>query len=501
MRDIKDTDRNGRIWSVPPRGSSSIGNDSDRNGRPHRPNQLTNANETCRTRTSPTRTSPATTLTDSANSLPPQDLEAEQALLGSVLLDPDALHTVRLLVVSTDFYRPDHRILWAAVLRMSEAEEAVDSVTVKNRLLAEDAFDLIGGLPYLVKLVESVPSSANAAYYARIVRRAGRQRRHIQIADDLASRSYESAGDDPDESYQIAVRALEEEAMTIAEGSTTCTAVDWIRQLDTDQQAGKRGHILSGYVDLDSLAGGWPVGEMTVVGARTSTGKTTFMLLSALAMARAGERVAFLSLEMAGTQLAAKLVAMSVNCEEFHVRSNRFENEDRTDVFARATEDLATMGSYLLLDSSGAGIENIEARCRMLHHKQGVACVFIDYLQCVGGIKGEPYARMSTLSERFKALAQSTGLTLVIASQLNRSAHSRKDGRPLMQDLRDSGVIEEAAGMIVLLHRPGKDDPKVPDCTMEVLVDKHRLGPTGRVEMWCDMTRAQIGRRPEEVPF
>jgi len=420
----------------------------------------------------------------------PQDIEAEMSLIGSLLLDSTCWDDVRPLVPCEAFYMPDHRVIWQICEKVIGGDTALDSVTFRDAALAGGLLDVLGGIAYVVRLVESVPSAANAVHYAKIVNRHWRKRRQIQAADDLLRVAYD-LGSEPEGIGATAIRAIESTLVTTeyGEGHEPGQLLDL---LEAQWQAGLTGHVQSGFTEFDHHFGGWARAELTLVAARPSIGKTTFTLASAIRMARRGIRAAYLSLEMSPVQLAAKVVASQTGHQEFALRTGRLDGDAQASSLNDARQALAGTDG-LLVDCSVSALDQVCARVRALQRERKLDAVFIDYLQRITGVRGRPYDRITEISGRLKELAYRSGLALIVACQLNREVERRPDKRPTMADLRDSGCLEEDAGVVVLLHRPGKHDDKHEDDTLQVLVDKNRLGTTGAIELRFLPATAQVG--------
>lgn len=433
----------------------------------------------------------------------PHSIEGEMGVIGSVLADPTVLDEVRgLLPTPNAFFDTRRQIAWKMILELADVGKPLDAVVLKDHAIARGVYDEMGGLAHLSEMLDSVPSAANARWYAGQVHRAWQKRRAIIIGRKLADDSYE-AGCEPYESTAKAMTDLED--VLGSQPSRGMTAVEAIRDFREWTAQGNAGHIPTGYSALDFKAGGIPVGEMTVVAARTGVGKTTFCLAICRRIAETGVGVCYVSLEMPIRQLAPKLIAQVTGENQFCVRANRLSEGRMVAAMDAADEAYSEYGAWLHFEDGIDDVDAICAKLRWYQRKHAVAVACVDYLQILNGRSGKPYERATALSMTLKRFAQQSGLGLIVAVQCNRAAEGRNDKRPTTADLRDSGRIEEDAGMVLLLHRPGLHDAEVADDQLEIHVAKNRLGATANITMRFLPDSAQLPvaeeSQPTTIPF
>ncbi|MBN8474405.1 replicative DNA helicase [Sulfuritalea sp.] len=421
--------------------------------------------------------------------LPPHSVEAEQSLIGGLLIDPRAWDHVADLVSDSDFFRDDHRRIFRHIARLIGSGRPVDVVTVFESVERSNEVDQTGGLGYLGEIANTTPSIANIRRYAEIIRDKAVLRGLIAAADALAAACFAGGVDGPEKIAQAADASL---ARALDRGAEDpITATDAMRAAlvaaDDRQQSGHPGGLDTGIAGLDRLTGGLVPGQLFVVAARPSIGKSAIALGIADHIARAGGRVVVFSLEMSRQELAARLLAASSGVSGRVLRSG--PSDDEWGRLSGAMCGSAT-DRIVLDDKSAATVAYVRARCRRLHRQGALSLVVVDYLQLM--TPADPRANRSeqvgSLSRGLKHLAKEIGVPVIALAQLNRSVESRAGGRPQLSDLRDSGEIEQDADLIALLSRvvePAEGENAI----VELALRKHRNGPCGDVLLAFDAAR------------
>ena len=420
---------------------------------------------------------------------PPHNLEAEQAVIGAIFLEPQAFSTASERLVSTDFYRANHQSIFATMSALSEKGEPIDVVTVTTDLANKELLDQAGGVTYLTDLASSVPTAANIDYYSKIVEEKAVLRRLIKSATDIVTNTF--AKEDSIE------EVLDEAEKTILEVSSRknvgafkpikdvlIDVYDNIEQLhnsDNDVTG-----VATGYRELDRMTSGFQSNDLIIVAARPSVGKTAFALNIAQNVAiNSDENVAIFSLEMGADQLVQRMLCAEGNIDSQRLRTGKLENEDWSKL-TMAMGSLSNAGVYID-DSPGIRVSDIRSKCRRLKQEHGLGMIIIDYLQLISGSESSRDNRqqeVSEISRSLKSLARELEVPLIALSQLSRGVEQRQDKRPMMSDLRESGSIEQDADIVSFLYRDDYyDDESEQQNIIEIIISKQRNGPTGTVEL------------------
>jgi replicative DNA helicase len=421
--------------------------------------------------------------------VPPHSIEAEVCTLGSMILHSPAIDIVVQIVEGEHFYRQAHRLVFDALVYMKEARKEIDLVTLREELNRRGHLDHIGGVEYLVQVVDGTPSHANAEYYARIVRDKAMLRGLIVAGTDIVREAYES----PDEPEEIVERA-EQKVFEIASARIGDQAVPLKGLLEQtfEQLMANEGELIvglaSGYHQLDELTAGFQKGEMIILAARPSMGKTSLLLNVAEYMAVMDNRpVALFSLEMSRGQIAQRVLASHSRFDLRQMRRGMIASDDWTRLKV-AAGDLEQSPIYID-DSAELTILQLRAKARRLAAAYGIQAVFIDYLQLMSyaGRSDSRQQQITEISRGLKALARELDIPVIAAAQLNRGPADRDTHRPRMSDLRESGSIEQDADVVMLLHcedyfHRGEAN-YVPTEVTELIVAKQRNGPTGIVRL------------------
>ncbi|WP_214828912.1 replicative DNA helicase [Exiguobacterium algae] len=420
---------------------------------------------------------------------PPHSVEAEQAVLGAIILDSDRLITASERVDPDDFYRVSHQRIFEAMLKINDRGELVDLVTLSSELQAQGILEEVGGLNYLAEVAESVPAIGNIGYYLNVVDQKAALRRLIRTATNIVSDGYERQ-DEVDSVLSDAERNILKVSQRKGQssfhpiGSVLSDAYSTIEKLH--QSSGEITGIATGFTDLDKMTAGFQRNDLIIVAARPSVGKTAFALnISQNVAVRTGENVAIFSLEMGAEQLVMRMLCAEGNIDAQRLRTGRLEAEDWGRL-SLAMSSLSQAGIYID-DTPGLRVNEIRAKCRRLKQEHGLGMIMIDYLQLIVG-NGKPgenrQQEVSEISRTLKAIARELQVPVIALSQLSRGVESRQDKRPMMSDIRESGAIEQDADIVAFLYRDDYYDKESEDAnTIEIIIAKQRNGPTGTVKL------------------
>ena len=423
--------------------------------------------------------------------VPPHSVEAEQAVLGGLLLDNSTWDAVADRLRAEDFYRRDHQQIFAAIAELSARSEPSDAVTLAEYLAAKGRGEETGGLAYLAGLARDTPTAANIRAYADIVRERSLLRQLIRVSGEIAASAYESEGRTAKELVDGAeqlVFAIAEQGRRTSSGFVPLRDVlgATIDRLDMlHQSQGQLTGVSTGYTDLDRMTAGLQPGDLVIVAGRPSMGKTTLALnIAENAAIAAGTAVAVFSMEMSREQLSLRMISSLGRVDQSHLRTGMFGDED----WARINSAIAQMKSApIYIDDSGALTPTeVRARARRLTREQPLGLIVIDYLQLmqVPGTKENRATEISEISRSLKALAKELKVPVIALSQLNRSVEQRTDKKPVMSDLRESGAIEQDADLIMLIYREEVYEPDTPRKGIaDIIIAKQRNGPTGEVHL------------------
>lgn len=420
---------------------------------------------------------------------PPQNIEAEQAVLGAIFLDPTSLHVASELIQPEDFYRAAHQKIYAAMLDLSAEGTPVDIVTVTTALKDQGLIEDVGGLAYLSELADSAPTAANIQYYAKIVEEKSILRRLIRVATNIATEGY-SREDEVDELLNDAEKQILEIAQRKNVGSFQSIKDVLVKVYDNIEELHNRqGDITgvpSGFIDLDRMTAGFQQNDLIIVAARPSVGKTAFALNIAQNVAtKTDENVAIFSLEMGAEQLVMRMLCAEGNIDAQRLRTGKMNEEDWKKL-TMAIGSLSGAGIYID-DTPGIRVNQIRSKCRRLKQEKGLGMVVIDYLQLIQGSSRTNESRqqeVSEISRSLKALARELNVPIIALSQLSRGVESRQDKRPMMSDIRESGSIEQDADIVAFLYRDDYyDKESEKQNIIEIIIAKQRNGPVGTVEL------------------
>ncbi|TRY44259.1 replicative DNA helicase [Geobacillus sp. LEMMJ02] len=421
--------------------------------------------------------------------IPPQSIEAEQAVLGAVFLDPTALTLASERLIPEDFYRAAHQKIFHAMLRVAGKGEPVDLVTVTAELAALEQLEEVGGVSYLSELADSVPTAANVEYYARIVEEKSLLRRLIRTATSIAQDGY-TREDEIDVLLDEAERKIMEVSQRKHSGAFKNIKDVLVQTYDNIEMLHNRNGditgIPTGFTELDRMTSGFQRSDLIIVAARPSVGKTAFALNIAQNVAtKTNENVAIFSLEMSAQQLVMRMLCAEGNINAQNLRTGKLTPEDWGKL-TMAMGSLSNAGIYID-DTPSIRVSDIRAKCRRLKQESGLGMVVIDYLQLIQGSgrnRENRQQEVSEISRSLKALARELEVPVIALSQLSRSVEQRQDKRPMMSDLRESGSIEQDADIVAFLYR---DDYYNKDSEnkniIEIIIAKQRNGPVGTVQL------------------
>ncbi|SDZ24688.1 primary replicative DNA helicase [Proteiniborus ethanoligenes] len=425
---------------------------------------------------------------NSLGKIPPHSIEGEQSVLGSMILDKNAIVVATEILKSGDFYKEAHKEIYEAIIDLYNRDEPVDLITLSDELKKRDTLDAIGGILYLADLSESISTTANIKFYCEIVEEKSILRRLINASNEIIAKGYEA-----DEDINIIIDAAEKKIFDITQKRSR-EGLDPIKEVllesfaRIEQMAQNKSSITgltTGFIDLDNKTSGLQKSDLVLVAARPSMGKTAFSVNVAVNAALKGNAsVAIFSLEMSKEQLVQRMLSSESHVELQKIINGRL-NEDDWPKLLRAMGPLS-QANIFIDDTPGITLMEMKAKCRRLKAEKGLGLIMIDYLQLMSG-EGRIESRqqeISAISRGLKGLAKEMDCPVVALSQLSRAPEMRSDHRPILSDLRESGAIEQDADIVMFLYR---DEYYHPDSEKknigEIIIAKHRNGPTGTVEL------------------
>ena len=439
--------------------------------------------------------------------VPPQNIEAEQAVLGAMLIGKEAIARVTELLKGGDFYREAHRLIFEAMLDLYNRNEAVDMITVIELLKREDNLEKVGGIAYVTSLANSVPTAANVHYHAKIVEEKALLRQLIQTSTKIAALGYEGSEEVSQIVDQAEKMILEVSNRRIGGDFTPIKSIVLDAFGKIEQLYESRGGITglaTGFKDLDRLTSGLQKSDLILVAARPSMGKTAFTLNIASNVAiREKKAVAFFSLEMSKEQLVQRMLCAEASIDSQKLRIGELEDDDWTKLINAA--DRLSGAPIFIDDTAGISVLEMRSKARRLKVEHDLSLIIIDYLQLMqgsGGKGGENRQQeISEISRSLKGLARELGVPVVALSQLSRSVESRQVKKPMLSDLRESGSLEQDADIVAFLYREDYYNPDTENKNItEIIVAKHRNGPVDSVQLFFhkQFTRfADLTRMPE----
>lgn len=418
----------------------------------------------------------------------PHSLEAEQSVVGSMIMDKDAILTASEIIDSSDFYDQQNGILFDTMLELFNEGKPVDLVTLQDRLKEKDVPAQLSSLEFIRNIVSSVPTSANVRYYAQIVREKAVLRRLIKVTEEIANDCYLDK-----EKLDVILEKTEKQVFDIAQNRGTKDFTDIkevvLRSIDSIEAASKNQGsvtgIATGFYDMDYKTAGLQPSDLILIAARPSMGKTAFALNIAEYVAlRSNITTAIFSLEMSQDQLVKRILAMNSRVDSQNIRTGNLSADEWADVM----ESARVIGNSNLVidDTSAITVGELRSKCRKLKLEKNLGLVIIDYLQLMTGSKRSESRQqeISEISRSLKSLAREINVPVVALSQLSRAVEQRPDKRPMLSDLRESGAIEQDADVVMFIYRDDyynmdTDEPGV----SEIIIGKQRNGPTGTVKL------------------
>ena len=425
-----------------------------------------------------------------ADRIPPQNIEAEQAVIGAIFLEPASLTLASEILIPEDFYRAAHQKIYKVMLSLADKGEPVDLVTVTSELANAKILEEVGGVSYLSDIANSVPTAANIEYYAKIIEEKSILRRLIRTATTIAQDGY-SREDEVEALLTDAEKTIMEVAQRKNAGAfknIKDVLVETYDNIETlHNQVGEITGIPTGFVELDRMTAGFQRNDLIIVAARPSVGKTAFALNIAQNVAtKTDENVAIFSLEMGAEQLVMRMLCAEGNINAQALRTGSLTPEDWSKL-TMAMGSLSNSGIYID-DTPGIRINEIRSKCRRLKQESGLGMILIDYLQLIQGSssssKENRQQEVSEISRTLKQLARELKVPVIALSQLSRGVEQRQDKRPMMSDIRESGSIEQDADIVAFLYRDDYYDKESENKNIiEIIIAKQRNGPVGTVSL------------------
>jgi replicative DNA helicase len=418
----------------------------------------------------------------------PHSIEAEQSVIGSMLIDKTSIAEAMEVLKTEDFYKDAHKIIFNSILDLYQKDIAVDIITLTENLKAKDKLDTAGGITYISELGGSVVSTANVQSYIKIVKDKSILRKLIKSSTKIIEESYNNQGD-----VLKAMDLAEKEIFNISNNRTTSEFEPMNVVLERGflqiesifNNKGETTGVASGFRELDAKTSGFQKGDMVLIAARPSMGKTTFALnIAENAALRSGKSIALFSLEMSKEQLAYKLLCSQAHVDMLRLRTGNLDDKDWENI-AKASGPLAA-AKIFIDDTAGITVMEMRSKCRRLKIEHGIDMILIDYLQLMSGGKGieSRQQEVSEISRSIKALAKEMQCPVIALSQLSRAPEQRTDHRPMLSDLRESGSIEQDADLVMFLYRDEYYDKETEEKNVgECIIAKQRNGPTGTVKL------------------
>ncbi len=418
----------------------------------------------------------------------PHSLEAEQSVIGSMIMDRDAIVAASEIITDEDFYSRQYAVLFQSMVELNEEGKPVDVVTLQNRLKEKDAPPEVSSLEYVRDLLSAVPTSANVKYYAGIVAEKSTLRRLIRLNEEIANNCY--SGKEP---LEVILEETEKKTFELVQKRNTSDFVS-IRQVvmnamdKIEQAARNKGSVTgipTGFIDLDFRTAGFQPSDFILVAARPSMGKTAFVLNIAQYMAfHENKTVAIFSLEMSKEQLVNRLFSLESKVDSQHIRTGNLSDNEWEKLIESA--GVIAKSNLIIDDTPGISIAELRSKCRKYKLEHNLSIIIIDYLQLMSG-RGKSESRqqeISDISRSLKSLARELNVPVVALSQLSRAVEQRPDHRPMLSDLRESGAIEQDADVVMFIYR---DDYYNKDTELkniaEIIIAKQRNGPIGTINL------------------
>lgn len=422
----------------------------------------------------------------------PYSLEAEEALLGNIMLYPDCLReTIEAGIESDDFYLDKHKKIFSIMSSMYDNREKVDAISLSTKLKDFDYFEKVGGLDYLMKLTEATVSSVNNKEYVRIIKNKSLSRKIIKAGEEIASEGYDSQTS-VDDVLEKAEKKISDITRSKTDNEFKVGSVIFDSAVEKIEQIQKAGSAITGvktyYSDLDNMTAGFQKGDLIILAARPSMGKTALALNIALNAALSAQgAIALFSLEMPCEQLATRMLSCKSKVPGQKLRQGMVSSGD-WEKLREANQELKTQKFYID-DTPGVKVSEMYAKCRRLKNEAGLYLVIVDYIQLIQatGSSESRQQEVSEISRRLKAMARELNVPVIALSQLSRGVEQRSDKRPMLSDLRESGSLEQDSDVVLFIYRDeyyNRDENKTSEREdVELIIAKHRNGPTGTVKL------------------
>lgn len=426
--------------------------------------------------------------------IPPHNIDAEQSVLGALMLDKDAIIRVADMVSVKDFYHGKHASIYEAILELYEQRDPIDLLSLSNKLEEKNKLEEIGSTSYLASLINSVPSASNVGHYASVVQKKAILRRLIAVAGEIADLGFEESQD-----VQLTLDKAEQKLFGISQKHIKKDFIpiksvleDAFNRIDELHNSGDdlRG-VPSCYQDLDNILAGFQKSDLVILAARPSIGKTTFALdIARNVGTKAKIPVGIFSLEMSSDQLVDRMIAAQGGVDLWRLRTGKLKSGEGSDDFEKINNAMGILSEAPIYidDSSSANIMQLRTMARRLQAEHHLGMIIIDYLQLMEGRSKESRVQeISEISRGLKNLAKELNIPIIALSQLSRAVETRTDQIPKLSDLRESGSIEQDADVVLFLYREDRYKPDTPNKNIvEVIVAKHRNGPLGKVQLYFD---------------
>lgn len=453
----------------------------------------------------------ATKQTASAK-VPPQNTDAEASLLGAILIDTDAIVRIADAISVEDFYDERHQRIYEAIKKLYEKHNPIDVLTLSNQLKDDSFLDVVGGAAYLAELTNYVPTAAHVEHYAEIVSQKAIRRRLINASQDITG-----LGFDESMSVQDLIEQAETSLFKVSQAHVKqdissiedILAESFERLDDLHKDKGKIRGVPTGFKDLDNILAGLQRSDLFILAARPSMGKTALVLNLAHNIATKSEQpVLIFSLEMSKEQLVDRMLSMESGVDAWNIRTGNLSDAD----FEKIGQAMGTLSEAPIYidDSPGITISDLRTKARREQHQRQLGCIMVDYLQLMSGGSrfggdGNRVQEISEISRGLKAIARELNVPLIALSQLSRSVESRSPQIPQLADLRESGSIEQDADVVAFIYREDYYNPETDRKNItDILIKKHRNGPTGNVELYFDKDKQRfksLDRRQTSSPF
>lgn len=426
--------------------------------------------------------------------LPPQNVEAEQSVLGALMLDKQAIINVADILLPEDFYKPNHSKIYESILNLYEKRQPIDILSVTEKLKGIDALKEIGGSSYLTQLVEAVPSSAHVDHYAKIVKEKKVLRDLIKTSAEISENAFS-----PDEDLETILDSIEQKIFAISQRSYTQKFAPLKEELKSAYERIEKLHsgenplrgVPTGFPGIDNLLSGLQKSDLVIIGARPSLGKTSLALDIARHVGTKEKLpVGIFSLEMSREQVIDRLIASEAQVPMWELRTGRLKNDEDFELIQHALDNLSEAPIYID-DTASPTILQMRSMARRLQAEHGLSLIIVDYLQLIQprGNTDNIVQQVTEFSRGLKSMARELNVPVLALSQLSREVDKRDNKRPRLSDLRESGSIEQDADVVMFIYRKDKDrvNPNAEsDNIVDIMIEKHRNGPTGIIQLKFD---------------